>query len=196
MTKGEPGGHLRGVPHSATRANDDDPPTLDALYRDHADFVWRTIRRLGVDDEAAEDVVQEVFIVVRRRLPDYEGRGSARSWLFAIARGVTANWRRSRDRTERRLRLVPTPTPAGTPEDDLGRVRTARRVRDVLGQLEPKQRLVFELVDIEGMSGREVAEGLRVSVNTVHSRLRLARRRFRKLMEAQLAATPDREAPR
>ena len=187
VTDSEGREHLRSVPLSAARTSDE-RPTLEALYRDHADFVWRTVRRLGVPDEAAEDVVQEVFIVVRRRLPDYEGRGAPTTWLFAIARGVAANWRRSRQRAERRLRVVPDPEPAGTPEDAVRRKRVKSLIQGLLDELEPKQRIVFELADIEGMSGPEVAEALGVPLNTVYSRLRLARRRFKKYVEDHAAA--------
>lgn len=184
MTEPSAGGHLRGVPLSAACGSSDVKPTLDALYRDHADFVWRTVRRFGVPDEAAEDVVQDVFIVVRRRLPDYEGRGAPTSWLYAIARGVAANFRRGRDRAERRLRVVAAPEPAATPEDAVGRAQVAQVVRRGLAALDRNQRRVFELVDIEGMSGPEVAEVLGVPLNTIYSRLRLARRRFRQVVEA------------
>jgi len=189
--------HLRSVPLSAARGTPDERPTLEALYRDHADFVWRTVRRLGVPDEAAEDVVQEVFIVVRRRLPDYEGRGAATTWLFAIARGVTANWRRSRQRAERRLRVVPEPEPvAPDPEDAVRQARVKSLIRGMLDELEPKQRIVFELSDIEGMSGPEVADALGVPLNTVYSRLRLARRRFKKYVQEHAAALRPGEGTR
>lgn len=170
------------VPVADARSNE--KPTLAALYRDHADFVWRTVRRLGVPDESAEDVVQDVFIVVRRRLPDYEQRGAPTSWLFGIARGVAANFRRTRRRADRRLRVVvdpgAMPVAGATPEDTLRRTRVATLVRGLLAELDPRQRIVFELSDVEGMSGPEIADALGIPLNTVYSRLRLARRRFRR----------------
>ena len=57
------------------------------VYAEHFDFVWRTVRRLGVPERSLDDAAQDVFIVVHRRLPDFEGRSSIRSWVFAIHHG-------------------------------------------------------------------------------------------------------------
>ncbi|WP_266214977.1 RNA polymerase sigma factor [Paraliomyxa miuraensis] len=159
-------------------------PTLAALYRAHAGFVWRAVRRMGIPDAAAEDVVQEVFLVARRRLPDYEGRGAPTSWLYAIARGVTANYRRGQARAERRLRVVSGPRPAAvpSPEDEVGRADAVALVERFLADLDPDQREVFVLVDIEGQSGPEVAHALELNLNVAYSRLRLARQKFRRFV--------------
>lgn len=159
-------------------------PTLASLYRAHAGFVWRVVQRLGVPEAAAEDVVQEVFLVARRRLPDYEGRGAATSWLYGIARGVAANYRRGQARAERRLRVVadPRPVAAPSPEDAVGRADAVAQVERFLAGLDPDQREVFVLVDIEGLSGPEVAEALGINLNVAYSRLRLARRKLRRFL--------------
>lgn len=192
MTDRSPGGHLPHVPASAaTSTSASSPssarPTLAALYRAHAGFVWRTVRRMGIPDAAAEDVVQEVFLVVRRRLPDYEGRGAPTSWLYAIARGVTANYRRGQARAERRLRVVTGPRPAAvpSPEDEVGRADAVALVERFLAGLDPDQREVFVLVDIEGQSGPEVAQALGLNLNVTYSRLRLARQKFRRFLAEQ-----------
>ena len=69
------------------------PMTLDleTVYDEHASFVWRTLRLLGVPPAGLEDAVQEVFLVVHRRLAGFEGRSSIRTWLYAIARRVAGN---------------------------------------------------------------------------------------------------------
>jgi RNA polymerase sigma-70 factor (ECF subfamily) len=174
--------HPPDVPADAARARSQgppEPPDLEALYRRHASFVWRAVRRMGIPEESADDVVQEVFIVARRRLPTYEGRGAASSWLYGIARGVTANLRRHDERKRRRLELVALPSaPVGDPEADLQARRAADRVRAFLATLDPDQREVFVLADVEGLRGPEIAEALDVNLNTVYSRLRLARARF------------------
>lgn len=184
MTETSAGGHPRGVPASAARPAEAPSPrlTLAALYRAHAGFVWRVVRRMGVPEEAAEDVVQEVFLVARRRLPDYEGRGAPTSWLYGIARGVCSNYRRGRARHERRLRVVSEPKGPPSPEDALGRADAVTLVRRFLETLDPEQRVVFELADVEGLRGPEIAEALELGLNVVYSRLRLARRRFRRFL--------------
>jgi RNA polymerase sigma-70 factor (ECF subfamily) len=155
-----------------------DRPTLAELYESHCGFVWRVVRRFGIDDAAAEDVVHEVFIVARRKLPEFEGRSSVSTWLFGIARGVCANERRSRARTRRRLELVPPPEPVASPEDAMRREDTRTLVRTFLDSLPDAQRRVFELADIEGLSGPEIAAIVACPLNSVYSRLRLARKRF------------------
>lgn len=194
MTDRPPRGHLPRVPVSvATTGEPSSPrPTLAALYRAHAGFVWRVVRRMGIPDEAAEDVVQEVFLVARRRLPEYEGRGAPTSWLYAIARGVTANVRRGQARAQRRLRVVTGPRPAAapSPEDELRRADAAALVERFLAELPAEQREVFVLVDVEGLSGPEVARAVGIDLNVAYSRLRLARQKFRRFLAA---ASPSQE---
>lgn len=171
---------------AATRVRAQTPartvPELDAVYREHAGFVWRAVRRLGVGEQAAEDLVHEVFLVVRRRLPDYDGRAAMTSWLFGIARGVASNHRRGESRAQRRLELVAPPRSPDTPEDQARKREAAALVRSFLAQLDTDKRLVFELSDIEGMKGREIADALDLNVNSVYSRLRAARQRFREFL--------------
>lgn len=192
MTERRGGGHLPDVPSSAAARSTPSRPALETLYRQHAGFVWRVVQRMGIPEAAAEDVVQEVFLVVRRRLPEYEGRGAATSWLYAIARGVAANHRRGRARAERRLRVVPAPRPAPSPEDEVGRADAVALVRSFLDQLDPDQREVFVLADIEGLSGPEIAEALGINLNVAYSRLRLARRKLRRFAAAR---TQTQETP-
>jgi RNA polymerase sigma-70 factor (ECF subfamily) len=178
----------------STAATTASPPSLAGLYRAHAGFVWRVVRRMGVPEAAAEDVVQEVFLVARRRLPDYEGRGAPTSWLYGIARGVTANYRRGQARAERRLRVVTGPRPATTPspEDVLGRADAAALVERFLAGLDPEQREVFVLADIEGLRGPEVAQALGINLNVAYSRLRLARKKLgRFLADASPSQEPS-----
>src|SRR5690606_13032135 len=82
------------------------PPALSEVYRHNVGFVARALRRLGVADEHLDDVVHDVFLIVHRRLGDYDGRAPLRSWLYGIARGVAANYRRGQLRAQRRLQLI------------------------------------------------------------------------------------------
>jgi RNA polymerase sigma-70 factor (ECF subfamily) len=203
---------------------------LAELYRKHAGFVWRSLRRFGVADEALEDVVHEVFMIVRRRLPEFDRRAAPTTpgaapttpgaapttpgaapttpgaapttpgaapttWLFGIARGVAANVRRSRARAEARHRLVPLGEAPPDPEQAALRAEALACVAEFLGDLDPHQREVFELVDIEGLRGPEVAELLATNLNVVYSRLRLARRKFEAFIDARAHAQRDRRAP-
>ncbi len=169
-------------------------PRLADLYRDHADFVWRSLLRLGIAEAFAEDVSHEVFLVVRRRLRDYDGRAPIKAWIYGITRGVAANRRRADARAERRLRIVEAPPAPPTPEQAVERAQAAELVAAFLQTLPDAQREVFELVDIEGLRGPEVADVLGENLNSVYSRLRLARDRFRRFVADQGLATPGKEA--
>lgn len=186
VTDGTRGAHLRGVRRFAAwvgaSPSDPPPPSLERLYRDHAAFVWRVVRRLGIPEAVAEDVVQEIFIIARRKLPDYTGRGSPKAWLYALARGVCSNVRRSRERDARRLRVLAQPSPPPDPSELLVRQDAVRAVESFLAALPPAQRAVFELAEIEGMSGPEIAEALGIKLNVAYSRHRLARQRFLKFL--------------
>lgn len=168
-----------------------DPPTLAGLYRAHADLVWRTLVRMGVAESEVEDLVHEVFLVARRLLPDYDAtRGAPSSWLYGLARGVAANWRRGRSRASRRLALVEPPE-ADVPVDrDLDRTRAVALVERFVATLEPDQREAFVLCDIEGMRGPEAAAALGHTSNQVYSRLRLARRHLAEFLAAHGIVVP------
>src|SRR5215510_15295748 len=70
-------------------------PTFLQLYEDHFPFVWRSVRRLGTPDADVDDVVQESFVIAHRRLPDFEGRSTVKTWLFGIVVNVVRVHRRT-----------------------------------------------------------------------------------------------------
>ncbi len=172
------GEHSETVRASAHHQDERAPPTLDELYRAHADFVWRAVLRLGIAESAAEDAVHEIYLVVRRKLPEFRGDAAPTTWLYAIARGVCANLRRKNARAYRRLEQVEPPAPAPSPEDAATRTNAAEQVARFLCELPDEQREVFVLSDIEGMAGPDVAAALKIPLGTAYSRLRLARKRL------------------
>ncbi len=154
------------------------PPRLETVFRDHHDFVWRLAASMGAPSGAVDDTVQEVFLVVARKLPDYVDTGNIRAWLAAITRRVLADARKKRTRADAREEASAPPTPHEDPEDAVARRQGAQVMRAFLESLPDEQREAFVLMEIEGMSAPQVAQILEVRPNTVYSRLRLARRRF------------------
>src|SRR5215207_8141138 len=73
---------------------DEAAPSFDEIYQAHVGFVWRVLRTMGVPETALEDAVQDVFVVVHRRLPEWQARAAITTWLFAIARRVASSSRR------------------------------------------------------------------------------------------------------
>ncbi len=161
------------------RPGEDARARIAAVYAEHADFVVRVARQLGAPAAELEDVVHDVFIVVHRRLADHRPeRGSLRAWLFGICRNTVYHHLRGRTRAEQRLLRLPEPAPRPGLDDELARARALAEVDEFLAQLDEGRRLVFALIDIEGMAAPEVAQALDLNLNTVYSRLRLARRQF------------------
>jgi RNA polymerase sigma-70 factor (ECF subfamily) len=148
------------------------------VYREHADFVLRVVCQLGVGPLHVEDVVHDVFLVVHRRLHEYDGR-SMRSWLYGITRRVVLHHHRGSARTQRReAEHAPLPVGVVDPEQRVVLARAAELVERFVASLDEDQRIVFVLADLEGTPVPEIAAALGVNVNTIYSRLRLARRRF------------------
>ncbi len=192
MTDPRSGGHSRDDGRMLQVASR--MPTLDVvpadaaaqveeIFKAHADFVWRALRRQGVPGADVEDAVQEVFLVVYRRVGEYEDRGSIRAWLFTISRQVASHYRRSasrRDRKERALSAEPLEQPDAL--DARERAEAVSVVNDFLAEIGEEQAMVFYLVEIEGLTAPEVASSLGVNLNTVYGRLRLARKRFESML--------------
>jgi RNA polymerase sigma-70 factor, ECF subfamily len=161
--------------------------TFAQLFDANASFVWRVLRRLGVPDADADDAVQDVFIVVHRRLGEYEERGSVRAWLFAISRQVASHRRRTRARRERACAELPVGGPApDDPHETAMRNEAVSIVHEFLSRLDEPQAMVFYLADVEGMTAPEIAASLDANVNTVYGRLRLARLEFEAFLGRRL----------
>ena len=151
---------------------------LRVIYDTHYPFVRRSLRFLGVPEQDIRDAMQNVFLVVIRRLGEFEERSSMQTWLFGIAVRVAHASRRARIRIERLEQTFVPPTPPSVPEDAVAHREAAAVLEQLLNELDDNQRAVFVMADLEGMRAHEIAEALDVKLNTVYSRLRLARAKF------------------
>ena len=151
---------------------------LEEVYRKHYAFVWRSCRRLGVPADELDDVVQEVFVIVHRKLHEFEGRSAITTWLFGIAYRVARDGRRSAAARRRREELQTGGRPPTEPDRKLARVQAAGVLDELLAQLDPDQRSVLVMADMVDMTAPEIAELTETKLNTVYSRLRLARKAF------------------
>ncbi|MEZ4472641.1 MAG: sigma-70 family RNA polymerase sigma factor [bacterium] len=141
--------------------------------------VWRTLRRLGVEERDLEDAAHEVFVVVHRRLGDYDPGRPLRPWLSGIAWRVAADERRRARHHRERLGVEDTaPCPAPGPEQALAAGQARALVHRALQALDLDRRVVFVMAELDGATAPEIADALGVPVNTVYSRLRVARQRF------------------
>lgn len=162
-----------------------DPPArplgIAAVYEEHFRYVWRCLRGLGVRDAALDDALQDVFVVVQRRLPEYDGRGELRTWLYAIALRVAHKyWSRAHKDSERAAEpeLAESAAPSADLEQGAEQKQRLALARAALSALDEDKRTVFVLARIEQMSAPEIARIVGVPLNTVYSRLRAAREAF------------------
>ena len=160
------------------------------IYDEHVAFVWRSLRRLGVPESAVKDVVQDVFLVVHRRLQDFEPRAKVTTWLFRICLHAARDHRRK----AHVRREILDDDDLSSAADDSPMVEEALERRDDLALFERamarvpmNQRAVFILFELESMTGEQIAESLEIPVGTVHSRLRLARDSFRRAVSIERA---------
>jgi RNA polymerase sigma-70 factor (ECF subfamily) len=156
-----------------------------ALYRRDFAFVWRSLRRLGIDERELADAAQEVFLVVFKKLPELDLESRLTTWLYAVCLRVASDWRR---RAHRRHELVgaeaaPALVSAGEEAGHLSDLRSL--LWQALETMPLEQRAVFVAFELEGMTGDEIASALAAPLPTIHSRLRLAREKFRAVIERE-----------
>jgi RNA polymerase sigma-70 factor (ECF subfamily) len=159
---------------------------VDRIFREHGPFVWRALRRLGVAPSDADDACQEVFVVVYRKLGEYEGRAQMRTWLYGIAVRVAAAHRRK----AHTKREIPTEEPVApetasltTPEGEAADREALALLDKALDELDEEKRAVFVLYEVEGLEMPEVAEALSCPVQTAYSRLHAARKDVERAMK-------------
>lgn len=174
---------------SIVRANALD---VAGVYAEHCDFVWRSLQHLGVRGADLEDLMQEVFMVVHRKLDEFDGRSRVTTWLFGISlRVVARHRRRAYFRFERQEAEVPETADTRTPEDRAATHERSALLERALGRLSLEHRAVFVLFEIEGHRSEEIAETLGVPVGTVYSRLFKARKLVaRSLERAKVGGAP------
>ncbi|MBZ5715893.1 RNA polymerase sigma factor [Nannocystis pusilla] len=169
------------------------------LFRGEFAFVWSAAQHFGVPSGAEDDVVQEVFLTAYRRLEQLHFEVSPRAWLFGVTRRVAFRHRRGAARLARRhaaFAELARPS-AATPQQ---RHDDAQLLTRMLGQLNDGNRAVWEMTELLGMSAPEIASELGLPLNTVYSRLRLARQQLQALvaddrLERLCEATRQRQAP-
>jgi RNA polymerase sigma-70 factor (ECF subfamily) len=173
--------HAAAWPLDASVARE--PIAFDVVFRQYAPYVGRTLRWLGVSAANVEDVCQEVFIVVHRRLPEVDSSGSLRAWVRQICVHAARNERR---RVRRKPEHHEPPADIATPAAQHGSVELREmqaRLLAMLEQLTEDQRTVFVLYEIEQLSMAEVASAAQCPLQTAYSRLHAARARIQALQE-------------
>jgi RNA polymerase sigma-70 factor (ECF subfamily) len=170
------------------RVSNPPPPPFREVYDAQFEFVWRNAAHRGIPAAALDDVVQEVFIVVYRKLPEFEGRSSLRTWVAGIVRKVVADYLRKRGNQPAGDEPLEREPASGADAAHGSEQSAALELLDaLLATMSEEQREVFVLHEIEHMSGAEIAELTSANENTVWTRLRAARRIFQEGVARQRA---------
>lgn len=154
-----------------TRALSEDE--FRALFDAHYVYACRALMRLGVSRADVFDVAQELFLLVHRDLASFDRGRSVRAWLYGFALRLAANYRRLARHKDRTLSHDAEAADGAEGHDARDLVLRA------LSTLPEEQREVLVLFDLEGFDAKEIARLTNVGVNTIYSRLRLAREAFR-----------------
>jgi RNA polymerase sigma-70 factor (ECF subfamily) len=170
----------------------DQAPTTSATFREvydaHFDFVWRVAANRGVPNAALDDVVQEVFIVIHRKLASFESRSSLRTWIAGIVRRVVADYIAKRgNRAAGDQTLEVEPAAEDVSFELLERKAAVELLDTLLAKMTDEQREVFVLHELEQLSCSEISELTGANENTVSTRLRAARRVFEEGVARQRA---------
>jgi RNA polymerase sigma-70 factor (ECF subfamily) len=167
-----PGSHPR-------EADEDRRARFRVIFEQELDYVWITLRRLGVHARDLEDLAQEVFVSVYRRLDDYDTSRPLRPWLFAFAFRCASDWRRlARHRVE--VSDDPDRTAASTrsADDAMVHAEDLELALEALQHVEIERRAVLVLHEFDECPMKEIVRLLAIPLFTGYSRLRVGREEF------------------
>lgn len=152
-----------------------------ALFEEQLPFVRRMARFQGVPLADLDDVCQEIFVIIHRRLPDFEGRSSLRGWIYGICWRVCRDWKhRVHLRHEENASHMPERAVPGDHGIRLEEFEALDKLRRLLESLDQDHRMVFLLYEVEKLSMKEVATAVGCPLFTGYSRLRAARAELRR----------------
>jgi RNA polymerase sigma-70 factor (ECF subfamily) len=171
-------------------------PEFEKVYDQYFAFVWSSVRRLGIEPDAVDDVVQEVFIVIHAKLHTLEKPESLRSWIYGIVRRTVSSHRRASHKHRDETSLPPeTSTVAARQPNPLELTEQGSQIEllfRLLAGLSEAKREVFILAEIEEMTVPEIALALEIPINTAYSRLRHARQEFEAALSRETASSRKR----
>jgi RNA polymerase sigma-70 factor (ECF subfamily) len=168
------------VVQPARAAVDLPTPAFPGLFEEQFDYVWNSLRRLGVPERDCEDLTHDVFVAVHRRLADYDPSRPLKPWLFGFAFRQASDYRRTGKNAREEPRGAPEAASSRpNAEEEAMANETRALVVEALGALDEDRRAVFVLHEIDDCPVPEIALVLELKLDTAYSRLRLAREDFR-----------------
>jgi RNA polymerase sigma-70 factor, ECF subfamily len=176
--QGRPGQHEPGSSVAPTNVL-----SFESLYQQYFDFVWSLTRRFGVSPASADDVVQEIFMVIHSKFQDLRQPESLRSWIYSVVRRTASDHHRAQrsklqSGSAYAFELDVRHPVAQTPADLVEQSQQVKRLWTLLEAIDLPKREVFILAELEELTVPEIAEALEIPLNTAYSRLRTARQQF------------------
>lgn len=172
---------------------------VEGVYASQRDFVWLTLQRMGVPRADLEDVFQDVFMIVHRKLHTYRADAKLSAWLYGICLRCVARHRRRAFRRREQLSARDSepgesaslwPARGGEPDASLAEKQDHDRLQQLLSKLDPEHRAMIVMYEIEELDCAHISELTGVKLGTVHSRLHTARRKLLAAAERMKKGTP------
>jgi len=165
------------------RAQKGDADAFEMIYKTYSAFVYNCGRRIVQSSEDAEELTQEVFLKVYYELKNFRYESSLKTWIYRVTVNMAINFAKKKSRHSNREVIY---NEADAPVDGDVRISSEREHQKhladrLLGMLSPDQRAVVTLRSIEGLSYDEIAETLKINLNTVRTRLKRAREKMMSL---------------
>jgi RNA polymerase sigma-70 factor, ECF subfamily len=154
-------------------------PDFAHVFEAHQEYVWRSLRYLGVAEADLEDVAQDVFVMVYERLADFRGDSTVSTWIYGIAVNHARAWRRKGTRREQPVEMLPEKAAPG----EQAAIALRRRLLAALDAIDDDKRAVFVLHELEQRSMEEVAHIVGCGLFTAYARHRAARKKLAELLE-------------
>jgi RNA polymerase sigma-70 factor (ECF subfamily) len=159
--------------------------TVREVFDEYAGYVWRTFRHLGIPEADVPDLCQEVFVVVHRKLGEFEGRSSVKTWLYGICVRVASDHRRrAHVRNERAQSDAGEQLSSSQSFGPDARAEARAQLQSLLAELDDDKRTVLVLYELEGLTMKEIAEIVGCPLQTAYSRLHAARARLLEVLTA------------
>lgn len=157
------------------------PLSFDELYKEFAGFVYNVALRIAANATDAEELTQEVFITVLKKVHTFSGLSSIKTWLYRVTVNTTLNYLKKKSRGRKKeVELDDTIAQSvveyrDTPDDEINKSFASQKVNKLLKSLPQEQKVCIVLRELEGLSYEEISKAVGVNINTVRTRIRRAR---------------------
>ena len=163
-------------------ASEGNTEAFESIYKEYSGFVYNVAYRVVNNIDEAQEITQEVFLTVYRKLKSFKFKSSLKTWVYRIAVNMAIDYARKKSREQDHTvlyvdnnKLNKTIDPVG---ENIEREQQEKTISTLLDALSPDQRVCIVLRSIEDLSYQEIAESLNININTVRSRLKRAREKL------------------